>query len=244
MVSDTNRPKTITLAVVALDEEILIEETVRSIFNQAKDHFSDFEILLINDGSQDATGQIMERLSIALPKVKVINNKTNIGLGASFQKALREAKFEYFMMLCGDGGLPAESLPAIFDVIGTVDIVVPYITNLNSIKTPMRYLLSRTYTTLLNLLFHQNLRYYNGLPVYKVNLLRQIKITSSGFGFQGEIITKLLKAGCSYTEVQVLGSEKAHRSRAVSVLNIISVGRTFFNLVWEILFFNPTTIKR
>lgn len=244
MAIDIDEQKTITLVVVALDEEVLIEDTVRSILDQAKQYFTDFEIILVNDGSRDNTPKIMEHLATSSEKIRVLHNPVNVGLGASFQRSLKEARFEYFMMLCGDGGLPAESLPDIFKAVGTKDIVIPYMANLTDIKSPMRYLVSRTYTTLLNWFFRQKLRYYNGLPVYKVNLLKQINIMSSGFGFQGEIITKLLKAGCSYIEIQVLGSEKANRSRAISVRNLINVGKTFFNLVWEIAFFNPTTIKR
>ncbi len=236
--------KTISLAVVALDEELLIQDTVESILKQVSCYFLEYEIILINDGSTDNTGPIMDKLADKHSMVKVLHNPTNLGLGASFQRALRESRFEYFMMLCGDGGLPAESLPSIFKAVGTVDIIIPHITNLMDIKTPMRYLISRTYTTLLNCFFRQKLSYYNGLPVYRVDLLRQIKIKSSGFGFQGEIIIKLLKAGCSYVEIQILGSEKAHRSRAISVRNFINVAKTFFNLVLEIAFFNPTSIKR
>ena len=148
------------------------------------------------------------------------------------------------MMLCGDGGLPADSLPPIFDAVGTADIVVPYMINLREIKTPSRYALSRIYTTLLNILFRQKLRYYNGLPVHRLDLLRQIVIASSGFGFQGEILIKLLKAGCSYVEVGVLGAEKTNRSKAVSLRNFANVSKTLTLLIWEIIFFDPSFIKR
>lgn len=241
---DTIAEKTITLVVVALDEEILIEETVQSILLCVPQYFQDYEIILVNDGSTDNTGQLMDALAIAHEKIKVLHNVGNIGLGASFQRALKEAQFEYFMMLCGDGGLPAESLPAIFNQVGTVDIVIPYMSNLMNIKSFSRYWISRTYTMLLNVFFNQKLHYYNGLPLYRVALLQQIQIISSGFGFQGEILTKLLKAGCSYVEVEVLGSEKANRSRALGVVSFLNVTKTFINLVLEIALFNPSSIKR
>lgn len=244
MASSASQAKTITLMVVALDEEVLIANTVSSIVHVARQYFTDFEVLLVNDGSTDRTGEIMEELAALDSKIRVIHNEQNIGLGASFQKALAQASLEYFMMLCGDGGLPADSLPKIFEKVGTADIIIPYMENLNKIKSPARYLLSRTYTTLLNCFFGQNLNYYNGLPVYRVDLLRQIRIKSTGFGFQGEIITKLLKAGCTYAQVQVSGSEMANRSRAVSLRNFVNVGKTLFNLFWEIALFNSKSVKR
>ena len=114
------------------------------------------------------------------------------------------------MLLCGDGGMPASSLPKIFDKIATADIVVPYCENLREIKGPGRYLLSRTYTLLLNTLFGLRLKYYNGLPVHRVELVRSVGGKSDGFRFQAEILVQLLRAGQrDYVEVGALGAEKA-----------------------------------
>jgi hypothetical protein len=89
----------------------------------------------------------------------------------------------------------------------------------------------------MNLLSGYRLRYYNGLPVYPRLLLDEIHITSGGFGFQGEILVKLLKSGCTYKEVGVEGAEETKNSSALRLKNVLSVGRTFFHLVYEILMF-------
>jgi glycosyltransferase involved in cell wall biosynthesis len=201
-----------------------------------------FEIILIDDGSRDQTGQIMDRLASELPHMRVIHNPTNLGLGAAYQRGVREAKLDHVMMLCGDGGLPAASLPPIIEKIGTADIVVPYMTNLAEIKTPMRYLISRTYTNLLNLLSGHRLHYYNGLPVHRRALLEQITITSSGFGFQGEILVKLLKSGCSYVQVGVLGAETTNKTSIFRVRNVFSVTATLLKLLFELIRFRRLEI--
>lgn len=235
----------ISLVVPALNEDRVIEHTVHEIIEQVSGRFSEYELILINDGSSDQTGQLMDRIADMHHSIRVMHNDTNIGLGACYQRGVDAARFEYVMMLCGDGGLPSESLPAIFDTIGTADIVVPYMLNLRDIKTNFRYTLSRTYTKLLNFLFRQKLKYYNGLPVHRLDLLRQIKIVSSGFGFQGEILVKLLKARCTYVEVGVLGAEKTNRSTAVSLRNFVNVARTLTHLIVELLFFfDPDSIVR
>ena len=230
---------TITLIVPALNEEAVVGTVLEGIHAQAAGRFRDFELVAVDDGSTDATGRIMEDFAARHPKVRVLHNARNIGLGASFQRALAEARFQYVMLLCGDGGLPARSLPAIFERIGAADLVLPYMTNLRRIKSPTRYLLSRTYSNLLNLLFGFRLRYYNGLPVYRRSLLNAIRITSEGFGFQGEIVVKLLKSGCSYVEVGVEGAEETGRSFALRPRNLVSVARTLFHLIAEIVHFKP-----
>jgi glycosyltransferase involved in cell wall biosynthesis len=234
----SNAP-TITLIVPALNEEAVIAQVLERIYEHAAGHFRDFELIAVNDGSTDRTGEIMDGIAARHPQVRVLHNKPNIGLGASFQRGLREAHCQYVMLLCGDGGLPARSLPAIFERIGTADLIIPHMSNLRSIKSPARYLISRTYTGLLNLLFGFNLKYYNGLPVYRRSLLNAIRITSAGFGFQGEILVKLLKSGCTYVEVGVEGAEEKGRSFALRPTNILSVSRTLLHLILEILRFRP-----
>ena len=214
-----------------------MDEVVRAVWETVSHHLETFEIILIDDGSSDHTGQIMDRLALQLPRVRVIHNATNLGLGAAYRRGVREARLDHVMMLCGDGGLPAVSLPPIIEKIGTADIVVPYMTNLSQIKTPMRYLISRTYTNLLNLLCGHRIHYYNGLPVHRRALLDQITITSTGFGFQGEILVKLLKSGCSYVQVGVLGAETTNKTSIFRVRNVFSVTATLLKLVLELVRF-------
>lgn len=222
---------TITLIVPALNEDIVIVSVLEGIYAEAQKHFCDFELIAVNDGSTDRTGALMDELAGRLAKMSVLHNAPNIGWGASFQKALKQARFQYVMLLCGDGGLPSGSLPAIFERIGSADLVIPYMTNLGRIKSLPRYLVSRTYTGLLNVLFGFRLRYYNGLPVYRRSLLNAIEITSSGFGFQGEIVVKLLRSGCTYAEVGVEGAEEKGRSLAFRPRNVLSVARTLLHLL-------------
>jgi len=223
--------QSVSFVVPALNEERVVESVIRDIHSNVDDRVGTYEIILIDDGSTDRTGQIMESLARELTNVRVLHNRPNIGLGASYQRGVSEAKYDYVMMLCGDGGLPASSLPPIIEKIGTADIVIPYMTNLKSIKTPMRYFISRSYTNLLNLLSGHRLNYYNGLPVHKRALLSETVVTSSGFGFQGEIMVKLLKSGHSYVQVGVLGSETTNKSSVFRLKNLASVTRTVLKLI-------------
>ena len=231
--------KSISLIVPALNEENVVGKVLESIYQATQEKFKEFEFILIDDGSIDQTGEIMELFAKKNPNVWVLHNPKNLGLGGSFKRGFSVAKHKYVMLLCGDGGLPAKSLPLIYDSIGEADLVIPYMTNLKQIKSPRRYLLSRTYTNLLNLIFGQNLHYYNGLPVYPRELLNAIEIKSNGFGFQAEILIKLLKSNCTYKQVGVWGAEETGRSFALKPRNIASVSRTFIRLIKEIQLSKP-----
>ena len=237
-----NNNISISLIVPALNEEKVIQKVLEDIYSIAKDSFNTFEIIAINDGSADATLEMMNTFAEKHKNINIINNKVNIGLGASFQAGLGQVKNEYVMLLCGDGGLPATSLPKIFEQVGNADLIIPYMSNLKTIKRPSRYVLSKAYVYLLNTVFGLNLNYYNGLPVYRKELLDKINITSSGFGFQAEIIIKLLKSGCTFHQVEVKGAEETGRSHALKFTNILSVANTFLHLIKEIVMFKPIVV--
>jgi glycosyltransferase involved in cell wall biosynthesis len=239
----TSSEATITIIVPALNEEGVIVSTVEQIYACVASRFADYELILVDDGSTDRTGALMDEFAAAHPFVCVFHNERNLGLGYSYRLGVTHAQRQYVMLLCGDGGMPADSLPAIFNCIGTADIVIPYIRNLRQIKTPARFLLSRTYTTLLNTVFGLRLHYYNGLPVHRVSLVRALDVKSDGFGFQGEILVKLLKAGCTFVQVAVDGAEKTQRSSALRLSNVVSVTRTLSRLVWEVATFDTERMR-
>jgi glycosyltransferase involved in cell wall biosynthesis len=70
--------------------ERYLREAIESTLKQT---FRDFEFLIINDGSTDGTAEILK--SYHDPRIKIINNKKNIGLTKSLNKGLRFAKGEY-----------------------------------------------------------------------------------------------------------------------------------------------------
>lgn len=84
----------ITLIVPALNEERLIVETVEQIIDVVKGRFAEYEVLLIDDGSTDATGSLMDGLAGRNQRIHVIHNPKNIGLGSSYHLGVDRARHE------------------------------------------------------------------------------------------------------------------------------------------------------
>lgn len=80
----------VTVLMSVYNGEKYLQEAIDSILGQT---FKDFEFLIINDGSTDKTGEILE--SYNDPRIKIIDNKKNIGLTKSLNKGLRLARGEY-----------------------------------------------------------------------------------------------------------------------------------------------------
>jgi len=88
----------ISIVVPIYNAQKTIERCIDSILNQ---DFSDFELLLIDDGSKDDSGKICDAYAKKDNRVRVIH-KENSGVSASRNLALREAKGEYLQFLDAD----------------------------------------------------------------------------------------------------------------------------------------------
>jgi dolichol-phosphate mannosyltransferase len=232
MNNNLNKP-TMSFVVPALNEEANIELAVQEILLAVKGWFSDYEILLINDGSTDATGSIMEKLASQNDKIHVIHNEKNFGLGNAYKRGIAAAQLEYVMMIPGDNAHPATGLYPIFEGIGKADIVIPYVVN-PQVRSWFRRVGSRGFVTLLNLLSGLRIRYYNGLVIHRTKLLQQISINTDGFAYQAEALIKLIKQGHSYIEVPTtIDERKTGGSKALRLKNLISVVKVIAVESWK-----------
>jgi len=115
----------ISCVLPGLNEEDEIETTVKRYTDaiHLTERFQDYELILVNDGSRDQTGFIMDRLARENPKIRALHHHENKGLGSSYHEALPLCKFEF--VLLGFGFVPhtTEVLQNLFKGIGTADVV-------------------------------------------------------------------------------------------------------------------------
>ncbi|ODS37371.1 hypothetical protein BEH94_07800 [Candidatus Altiarchaeales archaeon WOR_SM1_SCG] len=87
----------VTVLMSVYNGEKYLREAIDSILNQT---FKDFEFLIVNDGSTDKTAEILK--SYDDHRVKIINNKKNIGLTKSLNKGLKVARGKYIARMDAD----------------------------------------------------------------------------------------------------------------------------------------------
>lgn len=97
MIYSNNFMPAISIILPAYNAELTIKESIESILNQ---DFTDFELLIINDGSNDNTQKIIE--SYKDSRIKLINNEKNYGLIYSLNKGLDNASGKYIARMDAD----------------------------------------------------------------------------------------------------------------------------------------------
>ena len=217
--------RSISVIIPAYNEEGNLKGTVDVVVAAVTGRFSDYEILIFDDGSQDGTGPLADKLaaSDATGRIKVIHNGVNRGFGYNFRRGVELATEDYIGMIPGDNEIAEDSVAAILDAAGKAEIVAAYTVNVG-VRPLMRRIVSKTFTTLMNLLFGLRLRYFNGPTVYRRELIQSIPITTSGFAFTASIMVRLIRSGHSYVEVGMhLKPRDYGGSKAFAPSNIVSV---------------------
>lgn len=221
----------LSIVVPALNEGKNIVATYEELLQAVQNSpVKRFEILLIDDCSQDNTFKLMQELSVRDSRVRAIHNEKNLGLGGSYKRGIELARGTHYMLAPGDNAWPAAGLSEVIRLIGRADIVIPYIIEAGD-KGPIRKFLSRGFTNLMNMLFGLKLHYYNGVVVHKIENLRKIKIEANCFAYQAEALVKLIKGGCSYVEIGLNTSPRPDgKSKAFRISNLVRVLKTVLRL--------------
>ena len=89
----------VTVLMSVYNGERFLREAIESILTQT---FTDFEFLIIDDGSTDATAQILSEYAGQDARIRIVTNETNIGLTKSLNKGIDLAKGEYIARMDAD----------------------------------------------------------------------------------------------------------------------------------------------
>lgn len=227
-------PYSVAVIIPAMNEEENLSGTVMAVLDELRARFSTYEILIVDDGSTDRTGEIADGLAATNSRIRAIHNSRNLGLGYSYTRGVELARMEYVAWFPGDNEIPRQAIKAILSAIGSAEILVPYIANPN-VRTRARRLISGAFVGFLNLIFGLQLRYFNGPCVYSRRFLMSVSIKSSGFACFAAILIRSILSGHSYAEIPILTETRQYgRTKAFRLRNLLSVFGTVIELSWDV----------
>ena len=226
----------ITIMMTCYNERDLVVASIETVVSALEQSTLTWELIVVDDVSSDDSVVQIQGYIDAHPDrpVRLHRNAVNRGLANNFVDGAFMGKGHYYRMCCGDNSEPVECLTRMLEQVGKADLVVPYQNRIPG-RSMMREVLSKSFTFLVNTLGGFKLKYFNGSPVYKrFHVLRYPPVTF-GFGFQADLITRLLDGGASYVEVPRDGIEeqKGGGSTAVSMRNLLSVVHTFAEIIFR-----------
>jgi glycosyltransferase involved in cell wall biosynthesis len=222
----------LTIFVACYNEQDNIRGTLEKLIEALGDFGFKWEILIIDDASTDRSVEVIRAVQAEHPELPIYLkiNETNRGLGYNFTEAAFLGRGKYYRFVCGDDIEPVETFRTVFAALGKADMVL--CRQDCSGRTWGRRALSRAYNWLVNNIGGYDISYYHGLAMHtRYNVMRWHS-RSEGFGFQADLITRLLDEGVPYIEVDTKARERpTGHSKALRLANFLSVGHFFVELL-------------
>ncbi|MBC7374770.1 MAG: glycosyltransferase family 2 protein [Frankiales bacterium] len=179
----------------------------------AVDYRCEVEVVVVNDGSRDATAELLH--AVDDPRVRVVHHPVNQGKGAAIRTAAAQASGDYMIICDADLEYAPEEIPLLLAPVLSGEATVVYGTRTFGSHTAYSFwyvLGNKAVTMFANVVYNCWISDLETcFKLMPLELYRELDVTSAGFGMEAEVTGKLLVRGHRPYEVPI--SYKA-RSRA------------------------------
>ncbi len=194
----------ISIILPALNEEGNIEAAIQDIQLYFHSREEKYEIIVINDGSTDSTGDIAERMAKENGFVRVVHHPTNKGYGSALKEGFENSKYKYVFFTDSDRQFDIKGLDILLPLIKTdaVEIIIGY--RIKRKDPFLRRFLSWGYNSLVGYLFDLNVKDIDcAFKIFRKDIFSKIEIESKNFFVNTEVLAKAMYFGFNVLEVGV-----------------------------------------
>jgi glycosyltransferase involved in cell wall biosynthesis len=198
---DSSRQDAVSISVFfpCYNEQDNVARTVEEALAVLKELNADFEVIIVDDGSSDATGQIADQIASQNNRVKVVHHPTNLGYGAALKSGFNVATKELVFYTDGDGQFNINEMPPLLPLMKQYDIVSCY--RLNRQDNIVRKINGWAWTKLSCLLFGMKIHDIDcAFKLYKREIFDNIKLLSTGALIDTEILARAIRKGYCVTQ--------------------------------------------
>ena len=204
------QPAGLTVFFPAYNDSGTIASLVIAAVQTAGRLTSDFEVLVINDGSRDATAEILDELARLYPQVRPIHHEQNRGYGGALRTGFSSATKEWIFYTDGDAQYDPREMALLWEKRGdAVDVVNGY--KISRSDPLHRIVIGRIYHHTVKLLFGLTVRDVDcDFRLIRRRVFDTVKLEKSSGVICLELMKKITDAGFSIVEVPVHHFHRAH----------------------------------
>ena len=241
-----NRPF-VTIITPCYNEEAILQNNINVIttYLESKIYKFSWEVLIIDDGSKDRTGEIADLLAGQQNNIRVIHHPANLNLGHALQTGFRNSKGDIIVVLDIDLSYSVEYIGKMVDkLIETcADIVIasPYMKGGKVTAVPfMRRIMSRWVNRFMRMAAQDKYYTYTGMVrAYRANFIRSLNLKTKDYEVNPEIIYKAMILRGKIVEIPAhldRTEQNKFKGKRVSGIKVI---RGFFSGIMSAFIFRP-----
>ncbi len=237
----------ISIVIPCYNEEAIIRTNINSIvsFLESKGDKYLWEILIINDGSHDSTGEIADELGKLNKFVRVIHHPVNLNLGNALKTGFKNAKGEIIVIMDIDLSYSEKYIELMVDtlILKSADIVIasPYMKGGKVIAVPFfREIMSKWVNSFMRFAAQDKYYTYTGMVrAYRTSFIRSVNLKTKDNEINPEILYKAMILRARIIEIPAnldwTEQNKYSKDRSSS----IRVLRGFFSGLMAAFIFRP-----
>lgn len=206
------------------------EKAIASLIKRVKELYPSFELMVIDDGSTDATAKVAAEAG-----VRVIRHPYNMGNGAAIKTGIRNAQGDIVVMLDGDGQHRPEDIAKLLAEFPRYDAVIGA-RDKNSASSKPRRWANRLYNMMASYISGRKIEdLTSGFRAFKRGVIKKyLYLLPNGFSYPATSLLALIKGGHSIHFIEITTDKRVGKSKikllrdgARFLWTIIRVGTLF-----------------
>ena len=189
----------------AYNEEENVENTIKKSIEILEQFSCEYEIIIVDDGSQDRTSGIVEAYTTKNPSVKLIRHEKNLGYGGALQTGFKNCKYGLIFFADCDLQFDLEELKCFIEKMADdpeTDVVIGY--RLKRADPMIRRLNALGWKLWGRMLFGLRVKDVDcAFKLFKREVIQNIEIESSGALISTELLVKTKKLGYKVEQLGV-----------------------------------------
>jgi glycosyltransferase involved in cell wall biosynthesis len=227
------------------NDDNTIEPLTKRTVEVLRDIANEFEIVIVNDGSRDRSGEVADEMAARYPQVTAVHHTCNLGYGKALQTGFAHAnRYEWICFTDGDFQYDPAELYAIVDRISRYDMIIGF--RRQRVYGPLRIAMSATLNLLVHWAFGTSFRDIAcGFKIVHRSVLHNIRLTSNSGFIGAELVVRAVFQGFHVGEVAINTYVREFGDSAVvSVRNITNTVKDLWKVRRELFRNQPRSQLR
>ena len=237
----------ISIVLPCYNEEAILQSNIKTIVNYliSKEFKYDWEIVIINDGSKDKTGQLADEFAEQNSRIRLIHHPTNLNLGNALKTGFKNAKGSIIVVMDIDLSYSVDHIEKMVDKLieTSSDIVIasPYMPGGKVTDVPFtRKMMSRWVNRFMRIAAQDKYYTYTGMVrAYKKGFIQTVNLKTKDYEINPEILYKAMILRARVVEIPAHLDWTEQNKYAGKRKSSMKVLRGFFSGIMSSFIFRP-----